>query len=794
MREFQQNQNQEQNRCSLNSFRLNGLDQLDAGYRLIHVSGLLDSDEDYEKKLRLLANLIGREVKLPVEPTAVNDCHGLAVIGSKERLSAIEIPTALALTPDVAELRLDKTIQSLPFREGCEVPSRLARRALLTAIDRELLAPHSDWWQYLRRFVCRTAIDERLTENVLVYPAFFLTLIPGQDGWFELLIDPSICHINGNSLYEQFGNSIPNSIKGKRYLYANGRDYYPITALGVAKAANRELMVDPDTDATVSIYQRIRDRWAGKGILAIEKLSQTAPTIVYKTLTEQNRRAHSELLFELAGTNDFDAEEGTLHSELIMPPDVRARRTEYLISTLESYFKIFGKKLSPARSLRQLGSAETIPFAPPKLRFAGDQEITNDLQRANADRISALRSIGPADSSPFTDPQFFIRPVSMPQPVWNDFSSKFALHVQDLCGHAPNAKQLVFEKIYGLRPQARALEKAIGDRHGCALVVLPVMQDVERQTQLHHHLKRTYWSQLHTQCADLQMIMSFYGHARGNGCDEWFVRNEDHKLYRSYLRNLAFGYLLVNRKWLWKLGSGSLRTQVHVGIDVFKGMAVFTFIYGDAELITFKTSRAVRQEKLSSQQVHEILLENLGADLTELNLRAVSFTFHRDGKFFQSEIKGIKKTLCELHRLYSLIPADYKLNLVELHKTSAVRPRIYQNLTTGFGNPEMGVFAKLSEREGVIATTGYPMLRKGTARPLYFEVIEGDANIADIAHDINALSHLAFSAPGSCVRLPFTIALADYVLRESTPGDGKPLEDLEEAEPEMQYKTRKGGA
>jgi hypothetical protein len=792
VREFQPNQRP--NRCSLNSFRLNGLDQLDAGYRLIRVSGLLDSDEDHDRKLRLLANLVGREVKFPVEPSTVNDCSGLAIVGAKERLSEIEIPAEFALTPDVAELRLDQTIHTLPFRETGDARSRLARRALLAALDGELLAPHSDWWQNLRRFVSRKPTDETAAENVLAYAAFFFTVIPGGDGWFELLIDPSICHLHGSSLYQQYGSSIPNSIKGKRYLYVNGRDYYPITALGVAKSADRELMLDPDTNSSVTIYERLRNRWAGKGIQAIEKLSADAPTIAYKTLTEQNRRAHSELLFELVGTRDLDEDEGSLHSELIMPPAVRARRSEYLISEIESYLKVFGKRLSPARSLRQLGRAETISFQPPKLRFAGDQEITNDLQRANSDRISALRSIGPADSSPFADSQFFIRPVSMPQGVWNDFCAKFALQVQDLYGHAPNASHLAFEKSYGLRLQARALEKAIGDRHGCGLVVLPVMQDNERKTKLHHHLKRTYWSQFHTQCADVETIMSFYGRSRANGREEWFVRNEDHKLYRSYLRNLAFGYLLVNRKWLWKLGRGSLRTQVHIGIDVFKGMAVFTFIYGDADLITFKTSRAVRQEKLSSQQIHEILLENLGADLAQLDLRAASFTFHRDGKFFPSEIRGIKNTLRELHDLYRLIPDVYKLNLVELHKTSAVRPRIYQNVANGLGNPEMGLFAKLSAREGVITTTGYPMLRKGTARPLYFEVIEGDANITDIAHDIYALSHLAFSAPSSCLRLPFTIALADYVLRESTPGDDKPLEDWEESESEPQYRIQKGGA
>lgn len=113
MREFQPNQRP--NRCSLNSFRLDGLDQLDAGYRLIHISGLLDSDEDHDRKLRLLANLVGREVKLPVEPSIVNDCSGLAIVGAKERLSEIEIPAELALTPDVVELRLDQTIHALHF-------------------------------------------------------------------------------------------------------------------------------------------------------------------------------------------------------------------------------------------------------------------------------------------------------------------------------------------------------------------------------------------------------------------------------------------------------------------------------------------------------------------------------------------------------------------------------------------------------------------------------------------------------------------------------------------------------
>ena len=67
----------------LNSLKLNGLDKLDAGYRLIRYSELPDTDEDYEKKVRLLANIIGGDLGLPVEPIRIGQERLLAVIGER---------------------------------------------------------------------------------------------------------------------------------------------------------------------------------------------------------------------------------------------------------------------------------------------------------------------------------------------------------------------------------------------------------------------------------------------------------------------------------------------------------------------------------------------------------------------------------------------------------------------------------------------------------------------------------------------------------------------------------------
>jgi argonaute-like protein implicated in RNA metabolism and viral defense len=96
----------------------------------------------------------------------------------------------------------------------------------------------------------------------------------------------------------------------------------------------------------------------------------------------------------------------------------------------------------------------------------------------------------------------------------------------------------------------------------------------------------------------------------------------------------------------------------------------------------------------------------------------------------------------------------------------------------------MGTAVRLGNKEVVVLTTGEPMLRRGTAHPLLAELISGELDIMDIAHDIYALSHLTFTAPGSCLRLPFTIALADHILRESTPGREDELWDDERKEAE----------
>lgn len=755
----------------MNAFRLKGLDQLDAGYRLVRYTGLIDTDLDYEKKTRLLANTLGGELKLPVEPIRLRGERVLAVMGARERLADITIQETISLNPEVACLQLDGPISALDFQRNSSLDAKLARRSLLWSIQ-GLTTKSLRWWSYDRRFVSRFPDKNASTDQILVYPAFYYGLVPDPAGGFALVLDPSVCNAERQNLFEKYGLSIPNRVVGERYLYQYGDDWYKIDILGIANPANKERMIAPETGIPVTIWEHITSRLGDRHERVLNKLVPDALTLAYKTRSEQSRRAHAGLLYRLVGVAGNDDGEATPHEESIMAPGIRGERTEEVLQEISSALTLFGKKLRPSTRLQRLPNEDVTIFKPPRLRFAGEQEIPTILADAWRDRMQALRGLGPAETAPFADEQLFLRPDSMPDGIWKDFKRRFLLELQTLCGVNLTPSLLKYEgrSTYKLREQARALEKAIGQRTGYALVVLPWQKNRSEQTKLHHHLKRRYWGQVLTQCADLETIQGFYRYDRTDDEPHWFVRKEKQSRYQSYLRYLAFGYLLVNCKWLWKLGEGALRNQVHVGIDVYKGNAVFTFIYGDAELITFKTSKAKRPEKLSEDQVRQVLVENLGADLAQLNFRPSTIVIHRDGKLYESELRGIERAINDLKGPLSSLPPDVRVGVVEIHKTSATRPRLYQRIKGRFANPPMGLFARFSDYEGAVATTGFPMLKYGTAHPLYFEVVSGDIDIDDIAHDIYALSHLAFASPGSCMRLPFTIALADFVLCESTPG------------------------
>lgn len=766
----------------LNSFRLDGIADVSSAYRLLSFTGLLPTDPDIEKKVGLLCRLLRSALGAVVEPIRVNGERRLGIACDKAKLENLAIPETMALTPEVVSLAPASDIKPLRFVFSSNRAERaLVDSSLWWALDRAL-SDSGAWWTYGSRYVSKYPDNDRRSSECDLLPAFFGGFVPGQNGTPELILDPSVCYMSKKNLLQEQPSGSPSSLKGQYFLYKYG-SWYVIDALGTGGSPDTVQIVHPSTGTPVTISQFIQSGCS-------KTLPPTPYSVQYKTAGEKTRYAHPALLYRLPKA-DPRADLHPHTGEGVLPPEIRGARTEAIAESLQGRLKLFGVPLRLTRKMRSI----TVGHVPaPRLRFAGDQEIATNLASIRQDRYYALKGLGPAETTPFGDQQLILIPDSIPRALREDFCRRFKLHIGEFYAQSYNPEIRTYSAPSGesLKQQAQLILKACASTSGYALLILPERRPSEVR-RLHDYVKRTLWHQLQTQCALAPKIASFYCRIQKRGFEDWVVRNSANKDYTSYLRQLALAYLIVNRKWLWKLGVGTLKHDLHIGIDVYKGTAVFTFIHKDADLIAFDLRKANRQELLSPELLCDALVSNLERDLKLTGFRPAKIIVSRDGLCSEGEERGIDAAFkCLKQR--GLTAPDPQVGVIEVRKLSSNRLRLYRWMGNRFQNPEMGTFHTLSDHEMILANTGDPLLRRGTALPLYLVSKSASLKLEDVAADFYALSHLGFTAPGICHRVHFPIELADLILKESSPGDEHDELWADADTASSEYQTAKGVA
>jgi hypothetical protein len=241
--------------------------------------------------------------------------------------------------------------------------------------------------------------------------------------------------------------------------------------------------------------------------------------------------------------------------------------------------------------------------------------------------------------------------------------------------------------------------------------------------------------------------------------------------------------LAVNRKWLWRLADGTLHHSGYIGIDVYKGTAVFTFAYLDGKDMYFQIARSSKEEKLSREMVYKVLIDRLPKDFARLGLHPSSIVVFRDGKLCTPDRLGLDDVAAKLKH-DNVVPRDFEFSVVEVHKNSAYQPRIFWEQQGKTFNPDMGSYREINTTEAILCTTGNPLLTQGTAEPVHLVVVAGRITILEAIEDFYAFSHLGFTSPRACHRLAFPLALADQILRERRPDrpEEQPWDDDESEE------------
>ncbi len=149
---------------------------------------------------------------------------------------------------------------------------------------------------------------------------------------------------------------------------------------------------------------------------------------------------------------------------------------------------------------------------------------------------------------------------------------------------------------------------------------------------------------------------------------------------------------------------------------------------------------------------------------------AVQVVIHRDGRMFESELKGAKRGLQRL-KADGFIAPHASLTAVEIGKHSAISVRLFalhQRTATDIQaeNPTIGDYFIPNDTEGYLVSTGYPFAREGTVLPLHVRKVEGPLSMEPLLEDLFWLTTLAWSRPEGCSRYPIDIKMNDRRLFE----------------------------
>jgi hypothetical protein len=741
-------------------------------YRLVDVQGL-PPGEHYDKNLNQLVKAVAFALKQPVALVRRGDRHALA-IPATATLSMTEV----ALTPHVARLLPSDETSELDLAHLDETTAPIATRFLTYAFRTPLMRDQALWSAGTASLSKRPLNDNDRRASVDLYPGFVWNVVSAEEGRLFLALDTTIRYVERAWFIDRLDGGDVAAYRARHFLYQFGHQWFKIQLWGVTNQSIAEQRFVPDGAAATDVFTYTQERWKANPPHWVRDLDPDSPAIIYRYPGKDLDRYGALALCKLA-LSTSDAEAAGLHQRSILSPAERLYRVQDVVARHFQEARLGNQAI---RVSVQPLEVERRVFPVPPQRFGHDRilAVAPRLPAVRADvvslddlgqrRLRLLRDprVGPLDTSPF-DPQYLLLPRSAPRAINEDFADRYERAMREVSGQEGyTARRILYDdrQASSLQQQVQAIQRAVdegGASRGYGLLVLPE----QARPGLHNYIKRKLWPHLQFQCAMLAKIREHYEPAG----PETVFQPKPAMVGRlaSYVRNCALGMLVVNRKWSWALAA-PLHYDVYVGVDVLNGIAGVTFVYGQGAQIFFRDYPCQQKERLSAAQLRDILVKHLRDDLTALGLYPRSLVVHRDGRSFTSELKGFRLAMRQL-KVENILPIDAVTGVVDIHKTSADHLRMVEGESPEtISNPTIGGWHTLGSHEGIVCTTGQPFRFPGTAKPLTAVIREGALDIVWVLEDIYDLSHLIFTAPDKCGRLPITIKLADAFLEPIAAG------------------------
>lgn len=761
-----------------NLFVIENVHELNCEYRLFSIRGLDDPEsDDYEKNAQYLVAHISRNQHMP------------AIICYKNGKAHLAIPIGYPDPPETvslvrAQARLEPLLGTYPLRfDKRDVETDpLCVRFLQFALQSPLWESRQ-LWQPSAGMPFFSKQPTRTINTVDMYRGFTFRVVPIEDGPLCICVDTTRKYVARDFLPADISRDDFRRIKGSRCVYHFGHRWYEIKLDGYHDLSANEVKINSE-----SLIEYIFNRTYKPYPSYLLNIPKDCIVLIYRS-GQGNQQKVPSALCRL--TYDTESPEvSRLHRTSILPPH---SRREEILQVAQTYLRGLEFNNVPINLSQNPFNIRRTMYVAPDLKFGRNQILSvrgtsgaNNitLQDLGRKRLSLLYDKEAGFwSSGTLNRQYIILPKSLASTMGDSFLEDLGKELGCLYPDSQpyDPEKILYNDDVPNTPShlGREILRAVDSqprRSGYGLVMIPETQKRSREEDKLGHLamrelrkRDIHVAVIHTTVPTL----SYELEETLVGESNW-KKSSDHKIagrLGGYLRNVAISkVLLLNKRWPFILAT-PLRAQVIIGIDVKGHTAGFTFVLDNGEKVRFEYVTSEDREQLGTHLIEKIITEVLQEELGYRQEVINSIVFHRQGRAFQTEVKGIKKVLENLRR-DKLLADKPEWAIVEIPKTSLVRLRLFE-ITHYAGrenqlvdNPEIGCYGKFSNREGFVCTTGRPFHHPGCVRPLLVRLLKGTLGIEVIMEDIYALANLTWTRPEDCSRDPFSVKMNDIRLRE----------------------------
>jgi hypothetical protein len=761
-----------------NLFVIENAHELNCEYRLFSIRGLDDPEsEDYEKNVQYLVTHISRNQHMP------------AIICYKDCKAHLAIPTGYPDPPEAVSLiRTQARLKSLPgtyplrFDKRDTETESLCVRFLQFALQSPLWES-KQLWQPSAGMPFYSKQPSRTFDIVDMYDGFTFRIVPIEGGPLCICVDTTRKYLARDFLPADLSRSAFRRIKGNRCVYHFGHRWYEIKLDSYHDLNASEVMIEDET-----LIEYIFNRTYKPYPPYLLSLPKDCAVLTYRNGRGEQQRVPSALCRLTYDTESPEA--SRLHRTTIRPPHLRREEIHQIAQNYLHGLKFHSVPINLSQNPFTIRRAM---FVAPDLKFGCNQTLSVrgtpgarhvTLQQLGMERLSLLYEKQAGFwSSGTLDRQYLILPKSMGCTIGRSFLEDLTKELGHLYPDSQpyEPEEILYNDDVPKTPSHLGKEilnavDAQSRKSGYGLVVIP---EIQRQAREEDKLGHLVMRQLRERDIHVAVIhttvptMSYELEEALEGESKW-KRSSDPKVasrLSAYLRNVAISkVLLLNKCWPFVLAT-PLRAQVVIGIDVKGHTAGFTFILDNGEKVRFEYVTSKDRERLSTDLVETVITKVLREELGDRKEAVTGIVFHRQGRAFRTEVKGIKKVLESL-RQDKLLSNNLEWGIVEIPKTSLVRLRLFE-VTYHPGrekpwvvNPEIGYYGKFSNREGFVCTTGRSFPHPGCVRPLLCRMVEGTLGIEVVMEDIYALANLTWTRPEDCSRDPLSVRMNDIRLRE----------------------------